>query len=107
MANQADKKQQKIKESQIPFYTQLFYAFTLIKLLFIIIQFFQGTLTKLDIFLFVVFTAANTYSYQMICKSLDLGVSYSFYFDVFCVVNTFQMISIYTNKIFYLLYGVS
>ena len=106
MANQADKKTLKNKQKLEPLFQLALALLTLIKLVFLLIQLARGTLGKLDLFLFALYLVVNVYTYKQIINCLELGLDFNIYFDIFCVVNTFQIFSIYSNKIFYLLWAV-
>ena len=104
MANQSDKKLQKQKENTAPIYLAVVTLFTMIYGLFLFWSIFQDTSVKFKIFLFIIYTTVNIYSYNNVVKGLEFGIDYSTYVDILAINNLFLVLSMFTYKIFYLLY---
>ena len=59
---------------------------------------------KKTLFIHLIFIAANIFLYQSLYKGLKYGLDYGLYFDLFAANNSVLLISLFTFKIFYLLY---
>ena len=105
MANQSDKKLQKQKETTAPIYFAVVTAFTLLYGLFLLYSMFGSGPIKLKLFLFLLYTGINMFCYQNVVKGLELGVNYSTYVDILAINNVFLVVSLFTYKVFYLLYA--
>ena len=106
MANQADKKNQKTKEQYAPIFFYLITGFIAINSLSLLYNIYQGNPLTLQVILFIIYTVINVFCYNNLINSLELGIGYSTYIDILGVNNLFSIVSMFTYKIFYLLYAI-
>ena len=77
MANQSDKKNQKQRSRQLPYFVAAIATFTAVRLAHAIYAAFAGTAGVWDVAALLGYLAVNLFCFHNIAKSLDFGLSYS------------------------------